>query len=290
VTRKPSTAKTLSLSKAVFIYGMSAEDSPPSEHPAPSIDADHMIAELESDLALAEPLSQSSLERILLEMSGAEAAKINLESCTFSFAFGGEVYEGAPWTWAPPHQPSGLDPREQAEALFGKEGLVSAEGERPGAPARLKAVQHAASLVWNQYMFTALDRAIADRRLEVLTRIGQVTAKPQALPSAAWPVMTVLDWENGVATDLSATLHYDIRIRDLRSRTNLTVKDENSAIRTLAQRLRENEHLTREQSQVFLRQRGITVSDRGFQWRVWPAAREKAGLSPLAPRGPKPKS
>lgn len=71
------------------------------------------------------------------------------------------------------------------------------------------------------------------------------------------------------------------------SRRTTMVNQETNAIHALALHLRENPNLKREEAISWCKKRGLTLSARGFQNRVWPAAREEAGLSKKAPAGRK---
>jgi hypothetical protein len=66
--------------------------------------------------------------------------------------------------------------------------------------------------------------------------------------------------------------------------------DETAATKALASHLGIIRQLTRAGAQSWLRALGFNLSDRGFQSRVWPRAREQAGLEAKAPPGRKRKS
>jgi hypothetical protein len=69
-----------------------------------------------------------------------------------------------------------------------------------------------------------------------------------------------------------------------------TARDETAAIKALASHLRSNCNLKKSEARLSCRKAGFNLSDRGFQSRVWPRAREQAGLDAKAPPGRKRKS
>src|SRR5262249_24085236 len=72
-------------------------------------------------------------------------------------------------------------------------------------------------------------------------------------------------------------------------RGSATAADETRAIAFLSRRLRAIAHLKLQDGLEFCRKEFPKLSERGFRSRVWPQAREAAGLEPKAPPGPKPK-
>ena len=64
-----------------------------------------------------------------------------------------------------------------------------------------------------------------------------------------------------------------------------TVGDETAATKALASKLRINPKLKRDEAISWCRKEGFNLSGRGFQQRIWPASREKAGLDARARPG-----
>jgi len=65
--------------------------------------------------------------------------------------------------------------------------------------------------------------------------------------------------------------------------------DEKKAIELLVPLLEEHSDMSRDRAIKMLSEAGVKMSGKGFQHRVWPAARTRAGLPPLAAPGRKKK-
>ena len=173
---------------------------------------------------------------------------------------------------------------------------------------------------------TDLCRAVADRKIDVQVTIaatGQVYLdgnvgvprhlKPSDLdwvhsrPFAQWPIGPrpgqhyTWNWSNrpidlvelstsDVLRILCGGLNSDADKKGARRTTVSFADQETKATRALASHLRENPNLKREEAAAWCKKQGFTLSDRGFQYRVWPDAREQAGLLRTAPPGRKNKS
>jgi hypothetical protein len=69
-----------------------------------------------------------------------------------------------------------------------------------------------------------------------------------------------------------------------------TARDETAAIKALASHLKSNPHLKKAEAKSWCRKARFNLTGNAFQYRVWPKARERAGLEARAPAGRRPKS
>jgi hypothetical protein len=169
-----------------------------------------------------------------------------------------------------------------------------------------------------------LCRAMADRKIDIRVTIassdrgmgGQVFAdgnvrvpphlRPGNLdwvgsrPLDQWPIGPRLgehyEWTGGWKNrpfdliELSTADVIEILCGDEDGRIpSATAGQETAAVKALASHLKDNRQLTRAEAMEWLRMAGFTLTGRGFQSRIWPQAREQAGLQATAPPG-RPKS
>jgi hypothetical protein len=112
--------------------------------------------------------------------------------------------------------------------------------------------------------------------------------RPGDADNGFWASIYVLESELASALDGPAP-YAKASTSDLSANLS-TAAGETRAIARCAELLRENNNLTREDAQIRLRQEGLPFSERGFLSRIWPKARQGAGLSEKASPGRKPKS
>jgi hypothetical protein len=129
---------------------------------------------------------------------------------------------------------------------------------------------------------------------------GNITifARPSAhgpfkqLAADVLPILKIIDWEKGVAVGPDGTYWWSIHIQILVDQKTepvpaATARNESAAIKALAAQFKKNTKLTRVEAFTWCDKNGFTLSKRGFQSRVWPKARELAGLPATARPGRK---
>jgi hypothetical protein len=179
--------------------------------------------------------SLEQLTKILQEQSQACKVEINVVDGTFSFFFhspqhGASCWGGPPWAilGQPTDSAINSNPRFDAEALFNKEGFVRIDGDQEGA-VQFDAARKATGLVWRQFMLRAFDRAVSLKRATLYARFQTPMASLQQLPADVWPILEIVDWQNGIARDLQNVLYYSIHAASARQQTNDDLPEEESS-------------------------------------------------------------
>jgi hypothetical protein len=307
--REPE-ADWIPIGRAVFRFGIAKSDSSPTaETPSNGIaffsrEAFEQSRKREggSSPNIAnydpEPPSLVELTKLLQEKTHAREVEIGQEGGHFWFSFdltrgGSSTMGGAPWAILA--KPVTIDPRIEAEALFNKEGLVRISDEKAAEGARqFDAVRKATGLVWRQYMLPAFGRAVSVGGVALYARMQSPSAPLKRLPADIWPILDVLDWQYGIARDLEGAIYYSVHAVSTFPATSpkqrSTIADEKAATNALAQQLKLNPDMTRAEALLRCKSSNHRVSNRGVLNRIWPRARELAGLSAQAPPGRKEKS
>jgi hypothetical protein len=283
-------ADWLPLARAAFRFGV-------VENEGAKADSEDSLSEALKTSAVDTPaaLSLSQLAEILKERSGAIDTNIDPEQCTFTFQFyerRASAWGGPPWAILAEGSKTGTtsDPRSDAEALFNKEGFVIVSDEEAAKGAQeWDAVRKSTGLVWRQFMVREFDRGIAAKKIILWARIGSVLAPFEALLPDVWRVLTILDWQDGIARDPEGVLYYSIHAHRADAAVSI-IADESAAVKALAEELRQNPNLRRAVAAGWCAKAGFKISKRGFQDRVWPRARTRAGLPELGLPGRKAKS
>jgi hypothetical protein len=175
--------------------------------------------------------SLQELTTTLETNSGAQKVEIDRDNAIFSFHFWSEngkaaVLGGPPWAILQEPvlaETSNTDARLDAEALFNKEGLVKiSDDEAENLTKRLDAVRKATGLVWNQFILRTFDRAVLSGSIVLHARPHRASARFKRLPADVWPVLQVLDWQNGVAVAPEGTAYWSIHVQPAAIATRLT--------------------------------------------------------------------
>jgi hypothetical protein len=154
---------------------------------------------------------------MLQKDSNAERVEIDTASGAFLFFFydydGSASCAGGP-PWAILGRETKVDLTPDDGALLQTERLVRI-GDEDAAPnaEQLDAIRKATGLVWRQFMLRAFDRAVSIKSIVLNARIQSVAAPFERLPADVWPVLEVLDWENGVAVAPDGSVYWSIHVR-----------------------------------------------------------------------------
>jgi hypothetical protein len=163
----------------------------------------------------SEGASLSKITDFLKERTGAESVVIDPETGTFQFAFveasqGAETFGASPWTFLENDFRAAAKQDEKGRAGGSKSGFVTTKENARDREKRLKAIQEAVGLVWRQFLMRVFDRAVASQDIILVARVRSVRGKYEALSPDTWPVLTVLDWQLGIARDPEGMSYYSI--------------------------------------------------------------------------------
>jgi hypothetical protein len=211
----------LPLGKATFKFGIAADGGPPDVKQKPFSE---LIYPGVMD-AIPISFSQDQLTELLEKQSGAQSVEIDQANTSFTFNFirvggGASVTGGTPWAILRESMPVNNDPRIEAEALFATEGVVrirDADAEKNAK--QYAAVRRATGLVWRQHMLVAFDRAVASGAVLLYARPQTISAKIERLPADAWPLLDVIDWQNGAAIAPDGTAYWSLHAGLARKQT-----------------------------------------------------------------------
>jgi hypothetical protein len=107
-----------------------------------------------------------------------------------------------------------------------------------------------------------------------------------SVPGGCWRIKEILLFKE----DVSRVLCDGEAASQREPRESAAIAGETAAIRALGAHLSSRPQLTRAEAAEWCRAHGFNISRRGLQYRVWPAAREEAGLEAKAPPGRRRKS
>jgi hypothetical protein len=229
---------------------------------------------------------------LLKEKTCAADATIDTDTGHFQFVFhepggGVDAHGGPPWAFLEDVRSNPVDPRQQAEAVFAKEGFVKF-GDEEETERKFRSIREAVGLVWRQYLLRDFDRAVAAGYAALVARVGSVRSGYELLAPEIWRLLTVVNWQHGIARDPDGVLYYSLQAYPIRSVSSV-IGTETRIATELAAKLRADPDMKRADAERWCKSQG-TVTARGFQNRIWPKARELAGLSTQGMAGRKRKS
>jgi hypothetical protein len=217
----------LPLRQAVFRFGMTEDDEAAAIHDKPLLCPSEFKEIAESSALLHQttidieesanpPFSMHQLTKKLLEISGAHKVEIDPITSTFSFVFSHTpfvAFGGTPWgiLAEPQGTVANSDPRLDADALFDKEGFVSISHEKSSILEKHdQSVRKATGLVFRQFLISAFDRAVSTEAVALYAQVETLSAPFVRVAAHVWPVLTIIDWQNGMAVDPDGTKYRSI--------------------------------------------------------------------------------
>jgi hypothetical protein len=233
------------------------------------------------------------LADLLIRNTSARAVEIDPKAASFTFSFvtaenGAESVGGPPWALLDGPDRGTADGHSTTDVDSTLEGAEVQFQVTPDAVTREKRIRAATGLVWRQIMLRDFGKAVESGAVIVWARVGEVQNGFRAVPPDVWRYLTIVDWQNGIALSLDKAAYYSLHAS--RGRTVTAVaRNERKCIDALAKRLREDRGLSRADARAFC-EAVAPITARGFQERIWPEARKRAGLPALAKAGRKPKS
>jgi hypothetical protein len=178
------------LKQAVFRYAIA--------DPADSDLSDEQVIDLtEAKIVTLNPmfLSLAQLTKMLKDKSGAIHAEIDRSTSTFSFLF--------PEDRRP--LPKGRRPRIGTPwELLKRNAITVADSEQQDM------VHKALDFVWCKLMLPAFNSAISRGAVALYARPHITSEHFQRLPAHVWPLLNVVDWDNGIAMAVDHTVFWSI--------------------------------------------------------------------------------
>jgi hypothetical protein len=169
----------------------------------------------EGSLCQNEP-SLEELGHIVAEKSGAFRVKISPPEAPLALVFqwgDGSLTIGRPWVILAEPTTVSVDSQGESEPPFEEGWRRIDQAEAARDVKRYEAVKAATGLVWRQYMVRAFDQAVLTRAVAVYGREHVISAPFERLPTDVWPLLTVVDWDNGVAVAPDGTHFWSIHAR-----------------------------------------------------------------------------
>ena len=238
-------------------------------------------------------LNHADLCELLRSNTKARSAEIDSATTSFRFTFhtkgaGAVCMGGPPWELIKEVKTAISKKRAADNKAATGSGFKLVNHIDPAAIVQHRLIRASAGLVWHQYMLRDFDRAVAAGTVIVWARVGHLQSGFSPLAPDIWPLLTIVDWINGVAIGPDEVVYYSLH--GSRARTAVAIaRNEKMAIEALAGKLRSEPDLRRGDAAAFC-QTVAPITPRGFQDRIWQQARERAGLSARANSGRKRKS
>jgi len=181
------------LKQAVFKFGSAEEGSACDlyQEPRPQVPEDQLVK------IAATPFPLAILRKILQQKSGARKVEINCDACSFSFHYDDGFLEAKPWEL--------LDKIPKPDPWGTSHFHSTTLPVYPTVAKHTGLIRAATNLVWNQSMVPAFNRAVSTGAVALYARPQITSFHYEQIPAYAWPLLDVVDWENGVAMAVDHT-------------------------------------------------------------------------------------